>query len=88
MVIDLFHRCSMDERDRVLSILNKDRSETTQEEIEWTISLMVQYGSIERAASVCRSRAGDAETHLADIPESNARETLREMCSFLIERGF
>ena len=88
MVIDLFHRCSADERDRVLSILNKDRDETTQEEIEWTISLMAQYGSIERAAEVCRSRAGEAEAHLADIPESDARETLREMCSFLVERGF
>ena len=88
MVIDLFHRCSTDERDRVLSILNKDRDETTQEEIEWTISLMAQYGSIERATEVCRSRAGEAEAHLADIPESDARETLREMCSFLVERAF
>jgi geranylgeranyl diphosphate synthase type II len=88
MVIDLCHRCSETERERVLSILNRDRAETTQEEIEWTIALMERHGSIERAALACRTRAEEAEAHLADIPESEARETLREMCGFLVERAF
>ena len=88
MAIDLLHRCNGKERDRVLEILNKDRGETTQDEVEWTISMMETHGSIERAVDACRTRAESAEGHLDGIPTSDARETLREMCSFLVERAF
>ena len=88
MVIDLFHRCTAEEQARVLDVLNRSRAETTQDEVEWAIGLMERYGSIERAAAACRTRAVEAEARLDVIPESDARETLREMCGFLVERAF
>ncbi len=88
MVIDLFHRCSPDEKEWVRDILNRDRSETRMDEVERTISLMEHYGSIERAEDACREWAAAAEAHLNEIPPSDARETMREMCSFLVDRVF
>ena len=88
MVIDLFHRCSPDEQAWVRDILNRDRSETRIDEVERTISLMNRYGSIERAEDACREWAAAAEAHLNEIPPSEARETMREMCSFLVDRAF
>lgn len=88
MVIDLFHRCSPDEQGWVREILNRDRSRTRTDEVERTIALMEHYGSIERAEDACRAWAADAESHLNEIPPSDARETMREMCSFLVDRAF
>ena len=88
MVIDLFHKCNSGEQRQVLEILNGDRSDVTPEDIEWTIALMEQYGSIRRAEDACRERAQQAEQILEAIPTSEPRETMREMCSFLVERVF
>ena len=88
MVIDLLHRCAPEERSRVREILDKDRAESTSEDIEWTIALMERYGSIARAEASCRQRASAAESHLDVIPPSDARETLKEMCAFLVDRAY
>jgi geranylgeranyl pyrophosphate synthase len=88
MVIDLYHRCGPKEQRRVLDILDKGRSETTQEEVEWVITLMGECGSIARAEEACLERARAAEAELAKIPASEAREAMRDMCHFLVERVF
>ncbi|MCZ6635734.1 MAG: polyprenyl synthetase family protein [bacterium] len=88
MVIDLLHRCTEEEHDRVRTILDQDREATTQEDVEWTIGLMEAYGSITRAEDECQRRAEAAVAYLSEIPPSEAREILREMCSFLVERVF
>jgi geranylgeranyl pyrophosphate synthase len=49
---------------------------------------MKDYGSIERAEDACREWAAAAEAHLNEIPPSEARETMREMCGFLVDRVF
>ena len=88
MVIDLLHRCTNQERSRVRATLDEDRSEATPDDIEWTIALMERYGSIGRAEEACRQRATAAASHLEVIPPSDARETLKEMCAFLVERAY
>ena len=88
MAIDLIHGCTPEEQRRVREILDRERSETTQDEIEWTISMMVRYGCIDRAEAECRQRAEAAEAYLDRLPPSEAQETLREMCRFLVERVF
>ncbi len=88
MVIDLLNRTEDEEHQRVRQILDQDRDETTDEEVDWVINLMIRYGSIERAEKECRSRADTAEEQLGFLPETDARETLREMCQFLVERVF
>ncbi len=88
MVIDVCHACSAEEQSQVLDILAHDRSRTTKEEIEWLIALMDRHGSISRAEEVCWNQAREAQKHLGQIPDSEARDILREMCQFLVERIF
>lgn len=88
MVIDLLHKSTPDKQKRVRRILDRNRDETTREEIEWTIFEMEQSGSISRAEEACFRRAETAEAYLDQIPATEARETLREMCSFLVDRVF
>lgn len=88
MAIDVLQNASDSDSRRVREILDKDRDATTADEVEWVIDLMVSTGSIERATEECRRRADDADQHLSAIPDSEAKETLAEMCSFLVERVF
>ena len=88
MVIDLLNRCKKEENARVRTILDQPRHVTTEEEIEWVIGLMHDYGAIEGASRVCQARAEAAATNLDELPDTHARDTLREMCSFLVERVF
>ena len=88
MVIDLLNACGPAERARVLDILDRDRTHNTPGEIAWVISLMDRCGAIARAQAVCEQKAREALAHLDRLPDNEAKETLREMAAFLIERAF
>jgi geranylgeranyl diphosphate synthase type II len=88
MVIDLLNQCTNEENRKVRGILDRDRDATTQDEVEWVIELITSYGAIEKAQQACQIRAESAEARLSHLPPSDAREILREMCSFLVERAF
>lgn len=88
MVIDCYHRCSSKDRDRFLAILERERSATAGEDIEWAIELMVRTGSIERAEEECATRAHAALKHLEMLPSTRMRETMEAMSHFLVERVF
>ena len=88
MVIDLLNHCTPEENQKVREILDRDRGTTSQEEVEWVIDLMERYGAIEKSQRACQTRAESAEARLAQLPPSESREVLREMCSFLVERVF
>lgn len=88
MAIDLLHRAKEEDAACARGILDKDRSEVTEAEIEWVIKRMEKTGALEHAQTECLTRAEAAEKHLDGLPETEARETLREMCAFLVERIF
>ena len=88
MAIDLLHRAKEEDAACARGILDKDRSEVTEAEIEWVIKRMEKTGALEHAQTECLTRAEAAEKHLDGLPETEARETLREMCAFLVERVF
>jgi geranylgeranyl diphosphate synthase, type II len=88
MVIDLLNVCDGAERTRALEILDRDRDRNTPEEIEWVIARMTACGAVARAQEACARKAGEALTHLDRLPGTEARETLREMAAFLVERIF
>ncbi len=88
MAIDLLHTAGESDRVRVRDILDRERDATTAEEVEWVIALMISSGAIGRAETECQRRAAEAESQLAAIKDSKAKETLAEMCSFLVERVF
>jgi geranylgeranyl pyrophosphate synthase len=88
MVIDLLHTATDADRARVREILDRDRDATTAEDANWVIDLMMSSGAISRAEDECQRRAADAEKYLSAIEDSEAKQTLAEMCSFLVERVF
>jgi geranylgeranyl pyrophosphate synthase len=88
MAIDVLQNAEEADSRRVREILDRDRDETTEAEVNWVIDLMVSSGAIDRATEECRRRADTAEKHLATIEESEAKQALGEMCSFLVERVF
>lgn len=88
MVIDSLHSAAEADAGRLRDILDRDRDETLEADIEWAIDLMATSGALDRSQEECRVRAEAAEAHLDRLPEGDARETLREMCSFLVERVF
>lgn len=88
MIIDLLDKSTEQEGRRLLSILDRDRSENTPEEVNWVIAIMERYGSIQYAKAVCEERARQAIAYLDLLPSSTARDILSELGRFLIERTF
>lgn len=88
MAIDVLQNASEADRTRVREILDRERDETTQQDINWVIDVMQSSGAIDRATEECRRRADEAEKHLSTIDDSEQKEALGEMCSFLVERVF
>ena len=72
----------------MLSILHEDRQKNTAEQIERVIALVEQYGCIEYAEGICRSKALESQRYLERIPQSAGRDILEEMLDFLVQRAF
>ncbi|MBI4531006.1 MAG: polyprenyl synthetase family protein [Candidatus Latescibacteria bacterium] len=87
MIIDLFHRCTEDERHEVAAILNRDRRQTTQNEVEKVIALLHRYGSIHYAQEICEAKAEQGLSYLDRLPDSETKMMLYEMAEFLIQRS-
>jgi geranylgeranyl diphosphate synthase type II len=87
MIIDLFHRCTEDERREVAAILNRDRRQTTQDEVERVIAMLHRYGSIRYAQEVCEARVKHGLTYLDQLPDSESKMILYEMAEFLSQRS-
>jgi len=88
IIIDLLRKCTDSESAEVLSILHEDRKKNTAEQIEQVIALVEQYGCIEYAEEVCRSKALESQRYLERIPQSSGRDILAEMLDFLVQRAF
>lgn len=91
MLIDLLKRCNHGERQEVVSIYAKPRSDKLPEEQKYIMHLMAEYSSIEyaKAAALDYSQlAGEAfDKATADLPSSHAKDILREAISFVVSRN-
>jgi geranylgeranyl diphosphate synthase type II len=88
ILIDLLRKCAPAEAEEVLEILHQDRQRTTPAQIERVISLVERYGCMAYAEEVCRQQADLSLSHLQGLPDTEARELLREMLEFLVQRAF
>lgn len=88
ILIDLLRKCSAAEAAEVLEVLHQDRQHTSQAQIERVISLVERYGCMAFAEGVCRQQAERSLGHLEALPATEARELLREMLEFLVQRAF
>jgi geranylgeranyl diphosphate synthase type II len=88
IMIDLLRKCSAQEGERVLEILHSERQQTTLAQTEEVIQLAEQYGAMSYAEVISEQMTSKALAHLEHIPASGARDRLRDMLQFFVQRGF
>ena len=88
IMIDLLRKCDPGEAEDVLQILNQDRNLTTEEETERVIGMALSYGSLDYAAEVSQQWGAEGLRHLGCVRSTPARELLREMLEFFVQRAY
>ncbi len=92
MLIHLLKNCGESEKEKVIEIYRKKRSQKTVEDVKYVLSLMRKYGSIQYGVSTSRKLAEKAKRifneKLGFLPETTAKKNLRMAFDFVIERTF
>jgi len=92
MLIHLLEHCSKKESARIAAIYKKDRQDKTETEKNYVIRLMKHYGSLGNAADAiarnCRIARAEFDKFAAGLPDSEAKESLREAISFIENRVY
>lgn len=87
----LLRNSSLSDKKKVLQLLNKNRREKTQKEIEWIIAKMKKYGSIDYAKKNARKLKDEAlkifEKDLKFLSREPARNELKTLINFILERN-
>ncbi|MCD6414857.1 MAG: polyprenyl synthetase family protein [Candidatus Diapherotrites archaeon] len=90
MLIHLFDHCTPKEKKRIVEIMNKSRGEKSESEVLEILELMRRYGSIDYAKSEALAHAQKAknifDNELKDMPENDAKEAIRALIDYVIER--
>lgn len=90
MLIYVVRRCSEGERARVVRIMGKARDRKSEAEVQYVLSLMDRYGSIDYARGVSRAHARKAATAFerlfATVQDSPHKAFLREAIEYVIDR--
>ena len=88
IIIDLLRKCTTPEQEKVLAILHSDRGDTSQEDIDRVIDMAQDYGAVTYAEQVGEQKAEESLAHLGFLPAGPARDRLREMLAFFVQRAF
>ncbi|MCD4740563.1 polyprenyl synthetase family protein [archaeon] len=88
ILIHLLAKCSPEEKEKVLSIMNKKREDKSEEEVKEILSLMKKHESIEYAKKESLKHAETAKELFKELsmPEPNVKETIESLITFVIER--
>ncbi|MBI4173865.1 MAG: polyprenyl synthetase family protein [Candidatus Aenigmarchaeota archaeon] len=85
MVIHCSGKCTKEERAKLYAILDKERSQTTNQDIEWVQGLFARHGSVAYAEAVAKKLIAEAKLVSAAFrPE--VREVLDGFADYMIER--
>ncbi len=92
MLMHLFRAVKGEEKKRLSKIMAKKREEKTTQEVEWIISLMKKYGSLEYAKNLAEKFAFQAkrifEEKLDFLCCQPAREQLKAGIDFILKREY
>lgn len=92
MLVHLFRMVKGKDRERLLSIMRKSRTEKTEDEVEWVIKKMEEYGSLEHGRKLAEKFADEAETifekKLKFLKHQPARDQLKAGIEFVIRREY
>lgn len=90
MVIHLINVCNNEDRERVLKILSKKRFEKKDYEVYEVYKLMKSLGVIDYARKKCEAFAIEAKKYFdiifSPLPETSAKQNLRDIIEFMIAR--
>lgn len=88
VLIHLLKHCTAAERRKVVSIMEKPREKKKKAEVEWVLSLMGKYGSIDYAKKAAGRYASKAKRLFPKlrIPNSRAKHELEGIISFIVGR--
>lgn len=91
MLSHLLKNAKPSDKKKLLSILNKDRENKTQDEVSWVINKMHSYGSIDYAKKLAKKLKGDSNTifekDLKFLSRQPARRKLQSLINFVLERN-
>jgi geranylgeranyl pyrophosphate synthase len=87
LVIYALQQATDREKQKLLSILNKPRFAKTQAEVQWVGDLYQRTGAIQYAQQTSEHLIEQAHTHFTALPESEAKERLSRITSYLVTRG-
>ncbi len=85
MIVNCMERCSVDERNDLIRILNKPREETSKEDVVWVKELLERHDSMDYAMEKARSLVNEAKHIISDLPEG-LKSILEQFADYLIER--
>jgi len=85
LVVHCSRLCNDEEREKLFSILNKPREETTQEDVLYVKSLFEKYGSVDYAKDTAKKLIEEAKEEIKKLPPELS-EIMEAFANYMIER--
>ncbi len=85
IVVNCMDRCSDEERNDLIRILNKPRVKTTKEDVLWVRELFERHGCLGYTENKARELVGEAKEIISELPDE-IRKMLSEFADYVIER--
>jgi len=90
ILVHLLRTCTLEEKNKITTILAKSRTGKTEEEKQFILSLMQKYGSIEYARAKAREFAQQSlasfKKNFSNLPGKNAADALAAGIEFIVTR--
>ncbi len=78
-------KCSVEERERLFDILDREREETAAEDIQWVLELYERHGAVARGEQYCEELQSHALEAIKTLPKA-LRESLETATRILVSR--
>ena len=83
MVLHVLRNCTPQEKQKILDILKKPRSKTTQGDVSYVKEMFERYGSVSYAKEKSREFVKNAKVSIAKEVPDNLRDFLQEFADFI-----
>jgi geranylgeranyl pyrophosphate synthase len=85
LVVIASEQCTDEEREKLFTILDKPRSETTEEDVQWVYEIYQKYGALEIAEETAKDFLAKCDETLQELP-SPLKENLQVASDFMLSR--